>query len=258
MRVKDRYSKMMRPKHLERLMKVVRDKPESSAHARRDHGFLVCLINMGLRIGEACRLERRHFEHLDYDPPMADVPALKKDKHKKSFRYPKNWSEDQRQGHLDKVVAKTGLVGQPAMEMRKLFDAEFSRSPSKEKVVHTEKIKNLYVRQEIARFIRAYIDELPVGQRYLFKGRKTCLSARMGRNIFYHYFNACKFRESFSPHSVRHGWGTLLYEWTKDQVFVRDQMGHATTDRGLSTTNIYMHLSPEAAEENLGKIRVFI
>lgn len=43
---------------------------------------------------------------------------------------------------------------------------------------------------------------------------------------------------SIHPHTLRHTYSTLLYGVKKDQMFVKDQCGHAK----LETTDIYVHI----------------
>lgn len=208
-RKKGRRDIMMRPKDYQKLLNVIKENPANQKLMTRDHCAFVCMINMGLRIGEVVELRREHFKDLNYDPPMATVPAKKK-------------------------IRKGGKKAEPS--------------------------KVIYIHPKVAEYIESYIAGVMYeSQKFLFPGGSGPghMSVRHLRRMFYHYAGLCKFKGNFTPHSVRHGWGTLLFEWTDNQVFVRDQMGHAVTDRSLATTNIYMHLSPVKAKECLGKIEYF-
>ena len=208
-RKKGRRDIMMRPEDYRKFLEMIKTKPANEKLMPRDHCAFVCMINMGLRIAEVAELKRQHFNDLDYDPPMANVPAKKKNR-------------------------KGGKKADP--------------------------FKVLFVHPKIAEYLIRYMDtEMYENQKFLFPGGADGhISTRHLRRMFYHYAGLCKFKANFTPHSARHGWGTLLYEWTGNQVFVRDQMGHAVTDRSMATTNIYMHLSPVKAKECLKKIEYFI
>lgn len=52
------------------------------------------------------------------------------------------------------------------------------------------------------------------------------------------------------PHMMRHTYLSLLYRVQKDQLFVKDQAGHAKMD----TTNIYVHISDIERERQVSKL----
>lgn len=51
----------------------------------------------------------------------------------------------------------------------------------------------------------------------------------------------------FTPHKMRHGFGTAAYKHTRDIVVVQEALGHAN----IQTTRVYVHLAPDELRERL-------
>lgn len=214
-RKKELWDMGMDVEQFKKILKAVKGLPwkEGGSHPRlasRDYLIFVILGNLGLRIGELVLLQKEHFQRLSANPAMAHVPALKK------------------------------------------------RDPDARKII--------YVHPRVAKVIMDYIrEEMAPNQKFLFPGASCTrrkregqsdkiieghLSTRMVTRIFQTYVRLLGFKENYSPHCLRHMFGTLCYERTADPIFVRDQLGHAGMD-GIGVTNRYISLSPARARKHI-------
>jgi integrase len=131
--------------------------------------------------------------------------------------------------------------------------------------------KEICVHPKIKILIQKYIRKfVPKGEKYLFPGRakkgsvskkikdKGHISIRQVQRLFYHYCRICKFKEKYSSHGMRHMYASYIYSKTKDQAFVRDQLGHASIQgfggRVSTSTNNYINISPERARELIEEV----
>lgn len=206
-REKQRWDKVMDPKHFKMLLDGIKRQPLNTNYATRDYMIFMLMGNLGLRIGEAATLKVFDVRNrLNSDPPMAVVPSLKKRKKAASG---------------GRILAS----------------------------------KSLFVHPGVARILKLYIAEHTVdSQIYLFEGGSNeykkkfgeygHLSTRQIENIFYSYCQACGFKEVYSSHSLRHMYGTIVWQKTQDRAFLRDQMGHASIE-GLGVTNDYIYVNAE-------------
>lgn len=130
--------------------------------------------------------------------------------------------------------------------------------------------KNIYIHPKVAAVLIARLPELieSEDQRYLFPGNSTefadkhpAESGHMGTRwlskIFGTYARTCRFEEAYSPHSLRHMYGSLVFERTQDLAFLRDQMGHASI-AGAGVTNQYIHLSKNRVSDLVAKVGYII
>lgn len=119
-----------------------------------------------------------------------------------------------------------------------------------------KKTKDIYLHQKVADRIYRHIDRyVYTNQKYIFTGGSGdgYISTRHIRTIFYHYCRECGFTEKYSPHCLRHMYGTLLFSRTQDFAFLRDQMGHAKIAQVSGSTDRYIHLSKDRIMGNVKK-----
>jgi len=211
-RAKERWDKVMDPKHFQRLLDEIKKNPLSQAHALRDYMVFMLMGNLGLRIGEAALIHTDDAKvRLNAEPPMIIVPSLKKRKKTKSGT---------------RILAR----------------------------------KTLFIHPQVSRITKQYIAEHTAeSQMYLFEGGSSeyknlfgeygHLSTRQIENIFYSYCKACGFKEAYSSHCLRHMYGTLVWQKTHDQAFLRDQLGHSVIEGLGSVTSLYIHINPERGKD---------
>lgn len=128
--------------------------------------------------------------------------------------------------------------------------------------------KEIYVHPKVALAIKRYIGA-EISGNFLFPGNgKTRISVHGNKKIIFRghlsmqhygrifssYVRACGFEESYSPHCLRHMYGTIAWAATRDRVFLRDQLGHEGVEGVSSATNTYMNLDREMIKKYIDAV----
>ena len=220
-RPKQEREKYVKPKQIRRLLREIKKNPANKRNQRRDYMLMVLMVNAGLRVGEAAIMRRGDCTQLDSRLPFLEPPALKKRAEIKKGR--------------PKPVPEKDLP--PDQKTR----------------------KTVYVHPRVAAVIKEYIQGLPRSQQYLFDGGEDeHISTRQIRTVFYTYCRQCKFPEAYSTHALRHAYGAVCWQSTKDLKFVGDQLGHEQTDPGAGATNDYIHLFDTDMTKMVMRVKYFL
>jgi len=99
------------------------------------------------------------------------------------------------------------------------------------------------VDEETQAELRAYIDKIPVNRTHLFPGQRgrKFITQRTANNIFNHYARQARLSKKLTFHSLRHYFGSMMYEYTGDIRFVQAVMRH----RSPLSSWIYVHVMEE-------------
>jgi integrase len=233
---KTRAEKVCSPETFMRLIEQIElSKEQFNQNANRDYALIYIAYWMGLRIGEACILEKRHFARLESED-IAMIPTLKQklripyvcaycgrkckvsaDRIGEMFECPRA-----KCGSLNEVVAPNRFV-------------------SKEHVIPEKETP--FIEPKVQIFILNYIASLPPDEKWLFPSRRgDHISDSFASRIFSTYLMLAGLPVNTSFHSLRHGRGQMLYSITDgDLIAVRDALRHKDT----KTTEIYASNDPE-------------
>lgn len=107
---------------------------------------------------------------------------------------------------------------------------------------------NTYIRKHIASFLRykrkAKEDLFDTSPLFVSRNKNN-LSVRAIQRALDKWLKESKIENHYSPHALRHTFGTELYRKCKNIRLVQDIMGHSD----ISTTMIYTHITKEEMEE---------
>lgn len=217
-REKQQWDYAMSPENYHRFLNAIRETPGNKRYAERDYILFVIMGNLGLRVGEAAILKADDFKPLSRKIPSAIVTVLKK--------------RDKKNAKIKKRYTKT-----------------------------------IYVHKKIAEMINGYIkNNVLENDKYLFpgssrsgsvskklKGEEGYLSTRQISRYFINYCRSAGLTENYSTHSLRHMYGSVAYQKTKDLAFVRDQLGHSSVEGG-GATDIYVNMFESVIEERVKQV----
>ncbi len=83
-----------------------------------------------------------------------------------------------------------------------------------------------------------------------FNGRQRPLSPRAVQYRFALWLCQARIQKSLSVHSLRHTFGTLLYQSTRDLLLVSRALGH----RDVKSTVRYAHLSDQVLSKAINRL----
>lgn len=202
----------------------------------RDHCAIFLGYHFGLRAGETAILERNTFR--DIEDGIAHIRTLKQ-----SEKIQFSCKECGK-----KVMLARARAGKPwrCRKCDSLGQVQTPRFERNAEAPPPEKQPPL-IEEHVQEYVMDYLrNAIPPEQRWLFEGYKDQhLSTTQLRNIFNSYAARAGLSTMFSWHALRHGRGVLLWEKFKDAVVVRDML----RQKSIGSTEVYMHLSPQRAEE---------
>lgn len=207
---------------------------QNMAKAKRDHALIFLGYYLGLRVGEACILERTSFRHIGdheaYIRTLKSVPRLPA----RCGKCGRKWRVSHRS--VGQSVECPNCGGRH--EVRNPGPAIDATPPEKQPPV---------IETPVVEYIQRYLQyDMRSDQRWLFESKPGVhLSRRMAEVVFAHYTISAGFDPEYSFHSLRHGRGVHIWERFRDDVMVRDMLRQKT----LSAAEFYLHLSPEKQAE---------
>ena len=217
---------------------VEESRDEFNEHWKRDYTAIYLGFTLGLRIGEACILERNHFRDLVAGGDTVFLPTLKQ-----SERIPfqcRN-TECRRKvrvrwdmGGKKFQCSKCGTVGVVPVPKDKPLTGVVEKDPG-------------FVEEATIAYILDYIqNHMRPDQRWLFEARTPGyhVSGSYLSRIFGTYTKRAGLSSKYSWHSLRHGRGVMLYSTTRDMQACKEGMRH----KSLKATEIYMALDAELAQ----------
>ena len=229
---KTRRQKYLTQAQVKKVLKAI--KQSDQPKRERDHAAVYLGYFLGLRVSEACILERQSFrhiaEHQAYIRTSKSIPRIPA-----ICQCGRRWRVS-----ANKIrhrvpcprCSRSVTVNAPAQPID-------TNPPEKEPPV---------VETPVVNFIQEYMRSRSCGKRWLFESKRgTHISTRQLNKIFGHYCIAAGLDPAYSFHALRHGRGLLIYERFKDPVMLRDMLRQKT----LSAAEWYMHLSPERQREYL-------
>lgn len=209
----------------------------TNKHQSRDYALIFIGASLGLRRGEACVLERKHFRDLDkYD--VIYMPTLK-------------------QSEKIVVTCKNSACGKNVRvklsSAGKTHKCPYCGLKNDIPKIKSEKETEEYVEMPIdivepqtVGFIFDYLDNyMRPDQQFLFEGRRrNHISISHANNIFNTYAAAAGLDPNISFHSLRHNRGVRVYSKFKDLVLCKDLLRH----KNIATTQIYAALDQESKD----------
>jgi site-specific recombinase XerD len=220
------------------LIAVQKSKEQFNKWWKRDECAIFLGYMLGLRIGEAVILERKHFARVGDDIVM--IPTLKQRKRIRCVcpdagcnRRLRVSPERIGQLHPCPRCGKQFLVQKP-----KDYHSEVFQIPTKELP---------FVESDVADYIGDYIkNHMRPDQRWLFESRPNYhISSSYMTRVFNTYAQMASLSSVYSWHALRHGRGVRLWNAFRDLIAVRDGLRHS----GIGVASIYADLDPEARKE---------
>jgi integrase len=217
------------------LAAVEQSKDKFNSNWYRDYAAIYLGFMFGLRVTEACMLERRHFDEIA-SKEAAHIPTLKQ-----APRIPYNCFKCSKR---TRVSAER--IGQ---------EFPCPRCGAMNLVVHPRRPISMLVPEkdppviegEVVDFVVEYLEKhMRPDQRWLFESRPgvRISSVLMGR-IFNTHAAAAGLSPILSWHSLRHGRAAVLYSTFKNLILVRDCLRQKTT----KMAERYAHLDLEELQK---------
>lgn len=205
---------------------------------KRDHCAIYLGYFLGLRISEACILERETFRHIGaHEARIRTSKSLP--------RVPVRCGPCGRRWRVSCTRIEQHAECPRCGELSKVHKPRNFKADS---LIPPEKIPPI-VETPVVKYVQRYMrDSMRPEQRWLLEShRGEHMSTRMLEQVFGHYVIQAGLDPEYSFHALRHGRGLTIYERFKDPVLLRDSLRQAT----LSAAEWYMNLSPERQQEYL-------
>lgn len=204
---------------------------------RRDYALIFLSGALGMRVGEVCLFERRHF---DIEHDVIHAPTLKQSE-KITFICPKNMADGSACGRKSRVRLSAAGKEHKCYRCGQTSKVQELRPGQVDKGVAEVDID--IIEPKTAAFIINCLDEwMRPDQRWLFEGRDNYhLSKGHARRIFNTHAVAAGLDPNISFHSLRHHRGVTVYSLFKDTILCRDALRH----KDVATTQIYAALDQE-------------
>jgi len=120
-------------------------------------------------------------------------------------------------------------------------------------VAKGQRSRTIIISDQCRKLIEAFTDRFRTGSRPKDPLLVNEFGWRMtGRNIWDRFQTISKHTgiRAMHPHMMRHTYLSLLYGISKDQMFVKEQGGHARMD----TTNIYVHIGDRERKKQVSRL----
>jgi len=208
---------------------------------RRDHAAIYLGYHFGLRVGEACLLERDTFRHIDRG--IAHIRTLKNIERIPYYCHNPECNRRRRvaayRAGSEFPCAHCGTVNKVPVPHR-VID---KNPPEKEPPI---------IESQVCDYVKDYLDNvMRPNQRWLFESSPSVhMSSRQLSRVFNTYLELAGLPSIYSWHALRHGRGVLIWERFQDPVMVRDML----RQKSISSAEIYMHMSPQRIEEARQKL----
>lgn len=226
------------------LKEVEKSKDEFNSNWRRDHCLIYLGFWLGLRIGEVCILERRHFAAM-FDDDVLALPTLKN-----AFRTPVQCPDCKRRFRV-----KQSRGGQM------FFCSVCRRETVKIPVMGDNKIpeRDLYFVEEfVQQYLMDYMKDMRPDQTWMFETRpprrlgdgKFTTTKHVSKSYVARIFYTFTIRAGLSPmyswHSLRHGRGRFVNSSTNGNLtVVAKQLRQKSTQMAM----IYAETDQERIQE---------
>lgn len=153
---------------------------------------------------------------------------------------------------LDLIIFDLGLYGGlrigeiASLQKKHLQDYKITieSKNSKSKKTRTVNLPT-HIYNDLMRLIGKYDEE-----DYVLKNTKNDKMGVSSINVrFNHVLDMCELTEKgYTPHSMRHHFGTQLHIKGADPIYIKEQMGHSSIQ---TTIDYYIHETPQATNENI-------
>jgi len=150
------------------------------------------------------------------------------------------------------VMSDAGLRVSEALNLE-ARDVNFNTGKIKVRQGKGDKDRILWTGARTLSWLQSWLEVRPPGAGKLFTTLKGLpLQSRYVRAMVKRYAAKAGVEKDVHPHTLRHSFGTDLYNQTKDIRLVQKMLGHAD----LSTTMIYTHIIDDDAEEAMKSLRL--
>lgn len=214
----------------------------TNLHQIRDYALVFLGAALGMRRGEICLYERKHFRDLDkYD--VIYVPTLKQSE-KIQFTCQQRTVDGDRCGRKCRVKLSSAGQKHRCFRCGKESDVpDLLPGQTSEGVVE---VPVDIVEPQTVGFIFDYLENhMRPDQRFLFETKPGYhISAGHVNRIFNTYSVAAGLDPKISFHSLRHNRGVKLYTMFKDMKLCQNGLRH----KNIATTQIYADLDQEAKD----------
>lgn len=208
---------------VQQVLDAINAAPDGIIDRRRCHAFVFLGYYLGLRISEACLLERSHVRS---NPPL--IPTLKQAR-KIKFQCPecrRTWRVAARRGGKSYTCPNCDHVSRlPVVDIDD---------------VQVPLVQLPFIEGHVREYLDRYLKTMPRDQDRLFLGNsgRPCTRLKLYQEFKQSMYLA-GLPSEYAPHALRHGRGQHIWTLTSDLKAVQAFLRHSSAN----TASIYVHLS---------------